>query len=167
MTITQEPITSGLYFQNSIPDIILKKTDLNNSVSFSLKKGTEVILCEQYVYDSEGVIQIKNLGDIIKNYFVSNPVVYLETMAAVSDGLCIGFTFTITESVTTHENSFLALKCDADIPADAASWTSTNFLTRSYLEKRTAKGRNEYLSFYQKAEYQSITIYIIYWMVSL
>lgn len=159
MTITQEPATSGMYFQNSIPDIILKKTDLNNSVAFTLKKGTEIILNEQYVYDSEGLIQIKNIGDLVKNYFVSNPVVSLGSMVAISDGLCLGFTFLIKEGTTTHENSFIALKCDADISVDAASWTFTNFLTRSYLEKRTAKGRNEYLSFYQKSSYQEITIH--------
>ena len=44
MTITQEPTASGTYFQNNIPDILIQKTDANESVTFEFRRGSVLIL---------------------------------------------------------------------------------------------------------------------------
>jgi len=140
MTIIQEPADNSLYFQKSIPDIILQKNGADTLLMFELKKGADVILLEKYVYDVAGFIYIRNIGEIVEKYFTLSE-------------LLLGFSFTITEGATVHTVSFRCLKCDADMSVEAVLWTQLNFLTRSFLEKRTSKSRNEYLSFLQKNSY--------------
>jgi len=159
MTITQEPTASGTYFQNNIPDILIQKTDANESVTFEFRRGSELILSEKYVYDVDGLIRIRNLGDIVSKYLVSNPVMPMNITSVHTPGLanCL-FLYAITEGTVKLENSFIALKCEADMIVDAAPWTKVNFLTRAYREKITAKGRNEYLSFYKLDTYDELVI---------
>ena len=145
MIISQEPTNGTLYFQKSIPDIILRKIDEEGTVTFELKKGLEIIISEKYVFDIEDTIRIRNLGEIVEKYFTASE-------------LLLNFTYTITQGVEAHSSNFGVLKCDADMVVAAGSWTATNFLTRSYREKRTAKSRNEYLSFLQKLSYGTVTV---------
>ena len=145
MTITQEPTVGALYFQKSVPDILLVKNDYHTSVVFELKNGATVILTESYVYDVDGTIRIRNLGEIVEKYFTTST-------------LLLGFSYTITEGITVHTVGFTVLKCEADMTVTADAWTAINFLTRAYREKRTSKSRNEYLSFLQKASYGLVTV---------
>lgn len=157
MDIIQEPEHSGIYFQNSIPDIILEKTDANTSIIFEFKKGSESILVEKYAYDADGKINIRNICEIVEKYFKPN-ISEISDTNIISTGLCnLDFTYVITESNITWSNSFTALKCDANISVYAPTWTTKNFLSRAF-QKRTAKGRNEYLSFYKLSGYSTVTI---------
>ena len=154
MTIQQEPTVGALYFQKSVPDIILVKNDASTSVVFELKNGAAVILTESYVYDVDGTNRIRNLGEIVEKYFTDT-------------ALLLTFSYTITEGVTVHTVSFTVLKCDADMTVTADAWTAVNFLTRAYREKRTSKSRNEYLSFLQKNGYGIVTInYKVYYLLN-
>lgn len=153
MTISQEPIDGSLYFQKSIPDIILAKTDVDTPIIFELKKGADVVLLEKYVFDIDGIIRVRNLGEIVEKYFTASE-------------LLLDFTYTITQGAYTHSSTFTTLKCDAEMEVNASTWTALNFLTRSYCEKRTAKSRNEYLSFLQKSSFGAVTVnYKAYYMV--
>ena len=144
MLVTQEPTLNSLYFQKNIPDIILTKNGDDTLVTFELKKGNDVILLEKYVYDTSNTLRIRNLGDVLEKYLNAQ-------------NLLLSFSYTITEGVSTHTSAFNVLKCDADMSVDANVWTQLNFLTRSYLEKRTSKNRNEYLSFLQKTSFGAVT----------
>ncbi|MFZ4582095.1 MAG: hypothetical protein ACOYM7_05540 [Paludibacter sp.] len=143
MTITQEPASNTLYFQKSVPDIILNKTTNDTFVLFQLLKGATVILTENYTYDADGVIHIRNIFEVTEKY--------------LSVEHLLEFSYSITEGVTVHTVNFSVLKCESALALDAADWTSKNFLTRAYREKRTAKARNEYLSFLQKNSYGTVT----------
>lgn len=155
--VDSEPETGKLYFQKNIPDILLSK-DGYNSVLFDLKKGETVILSEIYTYDIDGKIRIRNLYEVIEKYFSSDSVIDMPGTTNIADSLALEFSYTITQDVQTHDIAFTVLKCDAEITADASEWTAANFLTRCYLEKRTAKSRNEYLSFLMKNAYGEVTI---------
>jgi hypothetical protein len=153
MTISQELGNGTLYFQHSIPDIILINTDVDTTVTFELKKGAEVIISEKYVFDTDGNIRIRNLSEIVEKYFTDS-------------GLLLDFSYTITQGVTTHSSSFSVLKCEANVDVIAGPWTQLNFLTRAFMEKRTAKTRNEYLSFLQRITFGAVTVhYKAYYLV--
>lgn len=142
ITVDSEPETDSLYFQKNIPDIFISKNGYD-SITFELKNGGDVVLTETYVFDIDNKIQIRNIGEIIEKYF-SNTI------------LLLNCSYTITQGITDHSNSFKVLKCEADMTVNASSWTAENFLTRSYREKRTSKSRNEYLSFLQKVSYGEV-----------
>ena len=154
MTITQEPANGSIYFQKSVPDIILAQNNAETSVTFELKKGTDVILTETYLYDADAAIIIRDIYKVIEAYLSA-------------ENLIQAFSYTLTENATTHTVTFTALKCEADMTVDADSWTAQNFLTRSYREKRTSKSRNEYLSFLQKTSYGTLTVHfrVVYYSV--
>jgi len=150
----QSPEVNEIYFQKNIPDIILKKTnDTHDSKVFTLKVSGITILTENYTYDSEGYIYVRNLGSIIEKYFTP-------------ELLILPVTIKFDDGVFVDTKDFKAIKCDADMLFTASSWTATNFLTRAYREKRTAKSRNEYLSFLQKLAFGSVTVnYKAYYLV--
>ena len=124
---------------------------------FELKKGTEVILTESYLYGADHKLRIRNIYEIIEKYFNSDSEISEPGTTNISTGLSLDFTINII-TPGSHIIAFKVLKCDADITADAAEWTAANFLTRCYREKRTAKSRNEYLSFLMKNSYSTVTI---------
>ena len=71
LTIAEEPTYNGLYFQNAVPYIRMVKTDANPTVQFDLKIGLNLILSEIYHFDADNFIRIRNLSEIVKNYFTS------------------------------------------------------------------------------------------------
>jgi len=156
-TFIQAPENNGLYFQKSVPDIIMERNDIYTSAIFELKKGTEVILTESYLYGADHKLRIRNIYEIIEKYFNSDSEISEPGTTNISTGLSLDFTINII-TPGSHIIAFKVLKCDADITADAAEWTAANFLTRCYREKRTAKSRNEYLSFLMKNSYSTVTI---------
>lgn len=142
--IVSGPETNSLYFQKSIPDIIIDQ-NVVSALRFELKKGSELILSEEYVFDVDGKIKIRNISEIVENYLSE-------------DNLICQFTCTITHDSIHSTIDFEVLKCEAEMTVDANSWTQQNFLTRAYGDKRTAKSRNEYLSYLQRPAYGALTI---------
>jgi hypothetical protein len=146
MVITQQPIDGAIYFQKSVPDIILTKNVGLTSATFNLKIGGVSILLENYLYDINDKIYIRNIYEVCEKYLNA-------------DNLIQSFTYDLTDTGGMVSSSFTLLKCDADMTVDADSWTAQNFLTRSYRKKRTSKSRNEYLSFLQKQSYGAVTLH--------
>lgn len=151
MQIIQEPISNGLHFHSSIPDIIIEKNDASTGLTFELIFGGQTVLKEAYSYDSKNRIQIRNIGDIVSGFFKDNigpaiPTNYSSRLAIYSDFLPT-VTYKITEGITILEKSFNVFRCDAQIAVEASTWLLTNFLTRAFRSKRTSIDRNEYLSF--------------------
>lgn len=146
VNVTAEPAAYRLYFQKSIPDITIEKNEALTEVLFELKKGTETILAEKYVYDINNIIFIRNLDEVIEKYLNE-------------DNLLLAFSYVITQGIKTHTGNFRVLKCDAEMPVDAEPWTRENFLTRSFREKRTSKARNEYLSFLHRTGFTTVSIH--------
>lgn len=161
-TFISDVENNGLYFQNNIPDICFTKGNWDRAI-FTLKDSTNtVILVEKYVFDTDGLITIRNLKDIIQNYF-SNPFT-VESVGTtnINTKLVLDFSSEIRmindDANYSYQSNFKVLKCDVNMPYEASSWTANNFLTRSYLEKKTAVRRNEYLSFLMKNSYGVATI---------
>ena len=154
MVITQQPIDGAIYFQKSVPDIILTKNAGLTSATFKLKVGGVSVLLETYLYDVNDKIYIRNIFEVCEKYLNSDNLIQL-------------FTYDLTDAGGTVSYSFTALKCDADMTVDANTWTAQNFLTRTYREKRTSKSRNEYLSFLQKHSYGTLTVHfrVVYYSV--
>lgn len=152
MHIIQEPITDGIHFHSTIPDIIIEKNDASNGLTFELVYDGQVVLKEAYSYDSQNRIRIQNIGDIAAGFFKDDiahsiPTNYSVKWAIYSDFLP-SITYRLTEGATIIEKSFHVFRCDAQISVDASTWMSTNFLTRSFRTKRTTVNTNEYLSFF-------------------
>lgn len=161
--VIQGPINNGLYFQKSVPDIILERNDQEPYVNFELKKGNDVILSENYLFSADHKLRIRNIYEIIEMYFSSDSEISEPGTTNIASALALDFTIKITSPIT-HLFNFTVLKCDANLPFPAGTWTQNNFLTRKYLEKRTAITRNEYLSFLLKPEYGATALkYTIYY----
>jgi len=154
MQIIQEPIADGLYFHSSIPDIIIEKDDESTGLTFELIFGGLVVLKEVYSYDSQNRIRIQNIGDIAAGFFKDEIAPAIPTIfsikLAVSSYFLPLISYRLVEGATTIEKSFHVFRCDAQISVDASSWMRTNFLTRSFRNKRTALDSNEYLSFFSQ-----------------
>lgn len=159
MTISQQPVAGNLYFQNSIPDIVCENPGSETVLSFELKYNSELILSEDYEFDTVGVVRIRDLKTICAMYLENNSTVVATDLASIS-GLVGLFTVVITCGTVTISFEFSVLKCDAQMPAglDAGTWTDKNFLSRSYLQKRTAINRQEYLSFLSKQKWGQLTL---------
>lgn len=144
MNIAASPTTNGMYFSKNVPDFVIEQNNAATAVSFTLSAGGNTILNEIYSYDASGKIYITQLSEVI-NFLLDSTLIQT-------------ITWSITEGSTTVSHSFTAIKCEADMPADAASWTAKNFLTRAYRQKRTSIGRNEFLSMVQKPSHSAVTV---------
>ena len=157
MTINQEPTNGSTYFSKAVPDIILTKSGTDTSVLLELKKGTDIILTEKYMFDDNNMIRIREIGSIFEKYLTARYLIPWDDER--SENLIGTFSAKITLGAEEHTTTFGVIKCDAEISVDALFWCSKNFLTRSFREKRTAKGRTEYLSFLQLQTYGAIDIH--------
>jgi len=144
MVITSHPIDNTLYFQKSVPDIVIHQTTADASVVFVLFTDGNTILSETCSYDQNGKIQIREIYKICEKY--------LNSAVQIKDFQC-----EITEGSATVVFDFSVLKCESEIAASAGAWCAANFLTRSFREKRTAAECNESLSFLQLAAHGVLT----------
>lgn len=160
MVITQQPANGKLYFEKSIPDIILSKNS-ESVITFTLQADGEDILQEEYEYDPDGLITIRDLASICGVYLTPTVSTISNTLAAV-DGLTKTFTVKIEEGDVTVTFSFSVLKCGAEIPqnVDCDAWIADHFLSRLPNEKRTGANRNEFLSFLQKTSYGAVELHV-------
>lgn len=166
MTVTQQPEANKLYFQKSVPDILIVQNNTIESILFELKITDTLILSEKYLYDSNGKIQIRNLWEVLEKYLSENNLIqefnYLITethITPIVEEIVNDETiYTGGDLVTeTESKNFSIIKCEAEMETEASTWTAQNFLTRAYREKRTAANRNEFLSFLQLPAQGAIT----------
>ena len=109
------------------------------------------------MFDANNSIRIREIGSIFEKYLTARYLIPWDDNR--SENLMGSFSAKITQGVETHTTTFSVIKCDAEISVDAIPWCSKNFLTRSLREKRTAKGRTEYLSFLQLETYGAISVH--------
>lgn len=157
MTINQEPTNGSTYFSKAVPDIIMTKSGADTFILLELKKDAVVILSEKYMFDANDTLRVRDIGSIFEKYLSARYLIPWDDNR--SPNLMGTFSATITQGVETHTTTFSVIKCDAEISVDALTWCSKNFLTRSFREKRTAKGRTEYLSFLQLESYGAINVH--------
>ena len=161
MTINQEPTNGSTYFSKAVPDIIMTKSGTDTFILLELKKDATVILSEKYMFDANNSLRVREIGSIFEKYLSANALTSAPVTSNVerSSALVGSFSAKITLGAEVHTTTFTVLKCDAEISVDALPWCATNFLTRSFRQKCTAKERTEYLSFFQKASFGTITIH--------
>lgn len=118
------------YVFSSALDEFIFTTDAS-SANFCLKKGSEVILDENYVPDDKGRITIYDLQRLIEPYLQTN--------------LIESFSYTITDSFgITQSNSFTVQYCTAESSLSARSFMEKYFLSSLMGgDKVTALGRKE------------------------
>jgi hypothetical protein len=159
MQILKEPTSNGLHFHSSIPDIIIQKNDASVGIIFEMIYAGVVILKEQFSYDSNSLIQIQNISEIVESYFPDDLITIPTTDPVYNPGLTdLAFTYRLTEGTTIHESTFNVLRCDAEVNVNVSEWITENFLSRAYRSKRTAINWNEYLSYYQQPAAGELTV---------
>lgn len=151
MLILQKP--AGYCFSQNIPDIVIQKEGAETSVDFVLKIGATVIISENYLFDAEGLVYIRDISDLVSPYLVA--AIAVSGNLIITTGLISEFVFTLNAG---GNNSFTAIKCEADMPSgvSAETFAKQNFLTRLPREKRTATNRNEYLSYIHFGTYAEV-----------
>ncbi len=122
------------YVFSSALDEFIFTTDAS-SANFCMKKGTEVILDENYVPDEKGRITVYDLQRLIEPYLQVN--------------LIESFSYTITDSLgITQSGSFTAQYCAAESSLSARSFMEKYFLSSLMGgDKVTALGRKEVVHF--------------------
>lgn len=159
MQILQEPTLNGLYFHSAIPDIVIQKNDASTDIIFEIIFCGTIVLKEQFSYNSNSIIKIQNISEIVESYFQDNNIILpISDVVYNSGSTDLTFTYIITEGLNIHESSFKTLRCDSEINVNASEWIIKNFLTRCFRTKRTAIDWNEYLSFYQQPVYGELAI---------
>ncbi len=153
MLILQKP--EGYCFEKNIADLLIQKQNDETNLTFELKLGDTLILTENYVFDVYGYVKIKNLNEIISAYLL--PAVSSDIGFKTTLGLINAFSFSINSGT---ENGFTVIHTDAEMPEtlDVEDFIRNNFLTRLPLLKRTAPGRNEYLTYIHLDEYLDVLI---------
>ena len=151
MQYSQRPAEWQLYFHNSIPDIICNKDVASEGLSFALKVRGVLILKEHYTWDTNGIIRVRNLGEIIEKLLDSTATVdRADVVSYLWNGTPI-IEFKFTEVATVYVGNFIVCKCDVDLGnLNDSSWAARNFLTRCLGTKKTALDRKETLSYLQK-----------------
>lgn len=96
MIIIQKP--EGLLFENNIPDIVLQKENTEAQVDIVLKAGAEVILQENYKFDADGLITIRQLHEIASAYLTPQRTVVEDKV--ITTGLIRNFTCEIKHKTT-------------------------------------------------------------------
>lgn len=143
MLILQKP--ELLCFERNLPDIIIQKTGSETSLMFRLYIGALIIIEEEYVFDSNGFVFIRDLSSLVSLYFDNGKTTGPEV--TIYTGLIKVFNFTIDNGA---DNQFTVLRSSANISdISASAFIISGFLTRIPREKITAANRNEYLSFVQ------------------
>jgi hypothetical protein len=150
MQYSQRPFEWHTYFHLNIPDLILGQDLNSSSIQFELSVNGQLVLEETYFWDVNGIIRVRNIGEIIDKYFDTSTDVVIDGEVTTSTNTSKSIYFKITDSGSIYEGHFVALKCDADINYNADSFAVSNFLTRANFAKKTTLFRNEYLSFLKK-----------------
>lgn len=153
MLILQIPV--GLVFEKNIPDIVLQRENDEVGVDIALKVDGVTVIDEHYVYDTDGIVTVRRLDEVVSAYFA--PVKTVVDGLIHTTGLVLGVALTIDAGA---DHAFTVLKCEADMPAAvlATNFIAQNFLTRLPYEKRTATNRNEYLSYLHLQNYSEVFI---------
>lgn len=101
MLILQKP--EGLTFEKNIPDIVLQKQNSEISVDITISLGDTDILSENYKFDADGFVSVRQLHEIVSAYLMPNKTV--ETTHVSTKGLIQAFGFEVaTKSVVAFES---------------------------------------------------------------
>ena len=151
MQYSQRPAEWQLYFHNSIPDIICNKNVATEGLSFALKVRGVLVLEEHYTWDTNGIIRVRNLGEIIEKFLDTTATVdKTDVVSYLWNGTPI-IEFKFTEVATVYVGNFITCKCDVDLGnLNDSNWAARNFLTRCLGTKKTALDRKETVSYLQK-----------------
>jgi hypothetical protein len=151
MLIQQQP--DALSFENNLPDIIIQKTGSEASIVFRLYQGATLIVEEDYIFDTDGFVYIRDLANVVKYYF--NDTVVNESNYMILTGLVKQFNFTI-DAGTVH--NFTVIRSSAEINGyTAPEFVGSSFLSR-IAQKRTHLHANEFLSLFVYGSDQIITV---------
>ena len=151
MQIIQKP--ASLSFENNLSDIIVLKEADETSLTFRLYLSGEMILEEDYLFDAQGFVHIRDLATFVSNFFIEE--VLERSGFTISTGLIQTFTFTIDN---TLNDIFTIIRSNADIlGVNAETFIRNRFLTR-LSSKVTPLNTNEFLSFVMMEYNTSFTI---------
>lgn len=142
MILSSSPSAGSLYFSSNVPDIVVHRENAGEiEFVFKVLRNSAVIVQETYQYDIEGKAVIRRLSDVVSSFF--------------DQGLIQTFDFIVGEITLSN---VMVLKCDSLVTvANADIWTKANFLTRADSQKRTAYGRQEFLSYAHLAAYGTLS----------
>lgn len=142
MTIISQP--SSLSFTGTMPDLVLKTTLSRTTVvvSITYSGGTAELLSETYWPDSDGLVTLSSLGELLDPYCRQYGSVTVKVEAAEYDAAATAAAATLSVDLGT------VLFGDVDPQMNAADFCSEHFLTVLNGEKITAIGRTECLSAY-------------------
>ena len=142
MILSSSPSAGSLYFSSNVPDIVVHRENAGEiEFVFKVLRNSAIIVQETYQYDIEGKVVIRRLSDVVSSFF--------------ADGLIQTFDFIVGEITLS---GVMVLKCDSIVSVTSADvWTKANFLTRAGQRKRTAYGRQEFLSYAHLPSYGTLT----------
>ncbi len=143
MQILQKP--NSISFENNLKDIIIQKTGSETAVIFRLYQGANLVIEENYVFDTQGYVYIRDLSNLVAFYFSNSIMTY--TGYTAYTGLIKTFTFTLNGA---SDVDFRVIRSAAVISGiSATGFIRSGFLTRTAQSKRTDVNSNEFLSFVQ------------------
>lgn len=140
MRILKQP--DSFCFTSSLGNIVISP-DGPEPITFSIKMGEITVLStEKYYRDTDGVIYITGIGDVLSNWLRSDgPAAYLlKQQSNVAE-----FIFIYNDSRQTKHT---VMRCDVDFDMTAGAFCNTHFLTLMFSKKKTAFSRREILAFY-------------------
>lgn len=152
-------IPDGFAFTSSIKDIIINPGG-NIPVKFSIKMGNTIVLPEETYYrNSDGVIIISDVGNILSAWLKSprETAYLLDQQTTVAD-----FTFVYSDHNSEYQNTHKIMRSDVEFDMTAGAFCSTHFLTLMFATKKTALGRRELLSFFSTSEGLKATVTVYY-----
>ena len=146
MRILKQP--DSFCFTSSLGDIVISP-DSSDPITFSIKMGDTIVLpTEKYYRNTDGVVYITGIGDVLSNWLRSDgPIAYLlKQQINVAD-----FTFIYNGNQNgSQETKHTVMRCDVDFDTTAGTFCNTHFLTLMFSTKKTTFGRREILAFYAK-----------------
>ena len=135
LTIVQMPISPS--YSSMVRDIIVSST---GDITFELKLGSVSILSEIYTPDAQGMVFIRNIGKVCRNY--------LQGKVLQANGLQNDIVKTFTAIINGGiPFNFEVQRCDAYIK------TTRDIFTSGSLQRFTHKGGIEFLTMYMTSEY--------------
>jgi len=141
MQILQQP--ASLTFENNIADFKIQKATGETSLLFRLFLGSTLILEEEYMYDADGFVYIRDLASLVSFYFTEE--VTPDSGYQIVTGSVKEFAYTINEN--EDNGDFVVIRSSAEVNGlTATQFVRSRFLTRLQA-KRTLPTSNEFLSF--------------------
>lgn len=128
----------------------IKLSDVKDSLTFACEVDGKTVLYETYYPDADGKVFIRDIGEVLRSYFVLPVLGYTGTVENI-----LFWNATITGLNQIEKRASLLVYCN--IPTNLKVNDYIGFFSR-YSRKKTAVGRKEYLSFFENRQVISLSV---------